>query len=218
MNEKALEAGWRALSADLDQQWPLPLDEDGWTAKGGSLDMKQAAITTIEAYLAALPDEDGLVEALRAQAATGTVVYWKGDLLLDAADALEAAMRQRTMGRLTRQRPAMTDEMIKEAVARALAQCDGFTPLMYKALPDGFSAKTGSVASKRRYRDEAHTAITAHKKSLAKAGLGIRPRDATQEMANAGWSALAIAAGDPQAAPWPVWQAMWDKHPDKPDG
>lgn len=31
LNDKALEAGWRALSADLQQQWPLPLDEDGLT-------------------------------------------------------------------------------------------------------------------------------------------------------------------------------------------
>ncbi len=91
MNEKALEAGWRALSADLDQQWPLPLDEDGWMAKGGSLDMKQAAIATIEAYLAALPDEGDLVKRLRRIAkAEVELIYWPG-LLNDVADGLEAA-------------------------------------------------------------------------------------------------------------------------------
>ena len=106
----------------------------------------------------------------------------------------------------------MTDEMI-EAVARAIAQVYGRQRVYDKT--DRWHDSRGHCVQREDNRRAASAAIAAHKESLAKAGLGIRPREATQEMANAGWSALAIAAGDPQAASWSIWQAMWDKYLDK---
>ena len=45
---------------------------------------------------------------------------------------------------------------------------------------------------------------------LRGAGHKVLARDATQAMANAGWSAIANTAEDPQGAAWPIWRAMWD--------
>ncbi|KKL62863.1 hypothetical protein LCGC14_2180940 [marine sediment metagenome] len=78
------------------------------------------------------------------------------------------------------------------------------------------------AAYDHRERLAAQAAIKAHKAALTKAGLGIRPREATSEMAIEGAKAMegwehthgTVIVGQPKD----VWQAMWDAHPDKPDG
>ena len=88
----------------------------------------------------------------------------------------------------------MTDE-IEEAVARAMKNA---------------SRKTyGHWQPCDELEVMAKAAIAAHKSALAKAGLGIRPREATREMYTA---ALALQGS------LSIWQAMWGAYPDKPDG
>ena len=91
----------------------------------------------------------------------------------------------------------MTDEMIEEAVARAICCLNG-----------GCYRK-GSTKMCLASTCEARHAIKAFKESLAKAGLGIRPREPTREMYTA---ALALQGS------LSIWQAMWGAYPDKPDG
>ena len=118
----------------------------------------------------------------------------------------------------------MTDEMIEEAVAREVHRLHPVSLV-------------GVIAWKNLTLDErdeciiiAQGAIKVYKSALAKAGLGIRPREPTEEMIkhghaagmrkNAIWDlfsheqALAIQSTFLPAA----WQAMWDAHSDKPDG
>ena len=52
------------------------------------------------------------------------------------------------------------------------------------------------------------TAAAAAQYQLVPEGYVVAPVKATQEMANAGWAAIANNADDPQAAAWPIWQAM----------
>ena len=54
-------------------------------------------------------------------------------------------------------------------------------------------------------------AIEAHEKSLAKVGLGIRPREPTEEMLGEGEPNDRLGTMCTQ-----IWQAMWDAY--KPDG
>ena len=58
---------------------------------------------------------------------------------------------------------------------------------------------------------ETLTAIRAYTESLTKSGLGIRPREATEEMCRAATEKQRLMAEA-------IWKAMWDAHPDKPDG
>ena len=94
----------------------------------------------------------------------------------------------------------MTDEMIEEAVARAICCLSG-----------GCYRK-GSTKMCLASTCEARHAIKAFKESLAKAGLGIRPREATGEMLSA------ISGNIPPCNHADAWEAMWCAHPDKPDG
>ena len=102
----------------------------------------------------------------------------------------------------------MTDEMI-EAVAQAIREARNEAMGRTAPYPDHLSII------------EARAAIAAHKSALAKAGLGIRPREATEEMVMAGQHAYDKTDCGLTDAPSPIeaaWQAMWDAHPDKPDG
>ena len=100
----------------------------------------------------------------------------------------------------------MTDEMI-EAVARAMKNA---------------SRKTyGHWQPCDELEVMAKAAIAAHKSALAKAGLGIRPREATEEMATVGQHAYdktACGLTDSDSPIRAAWQDMFDAHPDKPDG
>ena len=113
----------------------------------------------------------------------------------------------------------MTDEMI-EAVARAIWEGQDLSE-------DGDWEITKRVCGKDNWEVEecyrqARAAIKAHCESLAKAGLGIRPREPTVEMINGlktgqlKDSHILKATYDAMCVK--VYQAMWDAHPDKPDG
>ena len=96
----------------------------------------------------------------------------------------------------------MTDE-IEEAVARAIWDSQD-------AAEDGDWEITKRVCGKDNWEVEecyqqARAAIAAHKSTLAKAGMGIRPRVATVTMC----MATAAPSGD-QADNFRLWQAMWD--------
>ena len=169
------------------------LGEEVWDAPETTDNLKQYWRDTmcegIEAYLAALPD-DGLVGEART-----------------AAARIEEHRRQ-----------AMTNEMI-EAVARAIA-----VALKRNHIFDTEShwyASRGYEVQREDFSKAANLAIAAHKSALAKAGLGIRPREATEEMVMAGQHAYDKTDCGLTDAPSPIeaaWQAMWDAHPDKPDG
>ena len=103
----------------------------------------------------------------------------------------------------------MTDEMI-EAGARAIAECDG--------IPDGFTDFNEYFLDHLpHYLAQGRAAIAAHKSALAKAGLGIRPREPTPDQENAGQGSFDLTKSGRENCVL-VWQAMWDAHPDKPDG
>ncbi len=79
------------------------------------------------------------------------------------------------------------------------------------------------AAYDHRERLAAQAAIKAHKAALTKAGLGIRPREPTEESIVEGVAALINAnldspngVGESDARD--CWQAIWDKYLDKPDG
>ena len=104
---------------------------------------------------------------------------------------------------------AMTDEMIEEAVARAICCLNG-----------GCYRK-GSTKMCLASTCEARHAIKAFKESLAKAGLGIRPRELTDAMDDAGTKMFEKLDGDNfiyQVIAESMWEAMWQAYPDKPDG
>ena len=97
----------------------------------------------------------------------------------------------------------MTDEMI-EAVARAIREARNEVMGRTTPYPDHLSII------------EARAAIAAHKSSLAKAGLGIRPREPTPDQENAGRCSFDPTKTGRENCVL-VWQAMFDAHPDKPD-
>ena len=107
----------------------------------------------------------------------------------------------------------MTDEMI-EAVTRAI--CKDFRE--HLCCQNDTLHATNCFSG--IYDRAARAAIAAHKDALAKAGMGIRPREATEEMRAGGRDAVHMAweAKDARITARAVWQAMWDKYPDKPDG
>ena len=103
----------------------------------------------------------------------------------------------------------MTDEMI-EAVAQAIREARNEAMGRTTPYPDHLSII------------EARAAIAAHKSALAKAGLGIRPREPTAESIAEGVLFLVDANldgpdGVGESDALGCWQAMWE-HPDKPDG
>ena len=114
----------------------------------------------------------------------------------------------------------MTDEMI-EAVARAVCSSKGTNPDMCISGRSGTDGVT-EECFQRAWELEvgpAHTAIAAHEESLAKAGLGIRPRKATEEMAMAGqhtYDKTACGLTDSSSPIGAAWQDMFDAY--KPDG
>ena len=106
----------------------------------------------------------------------------------------------------------MTDEMIEEI---ALAIC--LEQALTEEGPDGKACDGSCVTC----RNQARAAVQAHKIVLFRDGLGIRPREATEEMTMAGQHAYDKTDCGLTDAPSPIeaaWQEMWDRHPDKPDG
>ena len=88
----------------------------------------------------------------------------------------------------------MTDE-IEEAVARAMK--------------DASRKAYGHWQPCDELEVMAKAAIAAHKSALAKAGMGIRPREPTEGMCRAATEKRRLMAEA-------IWKAMWDAH--KPDG
>ena len=88
----------------------------------------------------------------------------------------------------------MTDEMIEEAVARAICCPNGCD--VASSTRDDIAGKV-AICQAHTWDQTARAAIAAHKAALAKAGLGIRPREPTEEM-----------GGGPRAKM--IWRDMWD--------
>lgn len=121
----------------------------------------------------------------------------------------------------------MTDEMIEEAVAWAIASVVYTYPISYRGTHQRTSCPFCRIqlvewgnhwrTCKRRLLI-ARAAIAAHEKSLAKAGFGIRPRVPSKAMLDAGWEAPSetTCSGPLSESMRASWQAMWDAH--KPDG
>lgn len=105
----------------------------------------------------------------------------------------------------------MTDEVIEGAVARAIREARNEAMGRTTPYPDHF----------KHYR-EARAAISAHKSALTKAGLGIRPREATKKMVDGlGTGQLKnsyVLKATYDAMCIKVYKAMWDAYPDKPNG
>ncbi len=101
----------------------------------------------------------------------------------------------------------MTDEMI-EAVARAIFD----TAVGADKWDNRFYTE-----ERRECAGSAKAAIKAFKEALAKAGLGIRPREPTPDQENAGRGSFDLTKSGRENCVL-VWQAMWDAHPDKPNG
>lgn len=117
----------------------------------------------------------------------------------------------------------MTDE-IEEAVARGICKARGIDPdgstgrRVECSLEESDLRGPGNILPSRQvkrweqFQEHAEGAIAAHKSALAKDGMGIRPREATEEMAMALSNALREKPVNLSA----IWRAGWDAH--KPDG
>jgi len=102
----------------------------------------------------------------------------------------------------------MTDEMLKIISAAVLKELERQRIAMDELSPP-INIVTLGIA-----------VVEAYEKSLAKAGLGIRPREATDAMDAAGTNAfekLDVNEYIYQRIADDIWQAMWDGY-EKPDG
>ena len=102
----------------------------------------------------------------------------------------------------------MTDEMIEAIEAAKEAHAVRRFDYSHNQL--------GTVAGAAN-TSETLAAIKAYVESLAKAGLGIRPREPTPDQENAGRGSFDLTKSGRENCVL-VWQAMWDAHPDKPNG
>ena len=95
--------------------------------------------------------------------------------------------------------------------AALLAACRTHWEHGNTGFPGKYPLEEAHKAVKRFIREEVSRIIEAYHAALAKAGLGIRPREPTEAMCRAATERQRLMAEA-------IWKAMWDAHPDKPDG